>query len=128
MSTNENYKYKALTHNIIGCAMEVHNELATGFLEPVYEEALSRELTNENIHHDCQTELEILYKGESLNKKYRADIIVENKVLLELKAISNLSEIEDAQMIHYLKVTNIDVGLLINFAQESLQWKRFIDD
>ncbi len=120
------YLYSDLTENIIGAAFEVHKELGPGFLEYVYESALCYELESRNLDFKRQVDLDIRYKGRRIPKKYRADILVENKVLIELKAIQKLTEADTAQLIHYLKATGIRVGLLLNFGAPSLEFLRRI--
>ena len=114
------------TYKIIGVAMEVHKELGCGFLEAVYQEALSREFTDKLIPFKEQPTIEIVYKGKTLNKTYQPDFVCYNEIIVEIKAISNLSGIEEAQLINYLKATGLKVGLLINFGNKSLEYKRLV--
>ena len=114
------------TYKIIGAAMEVHKELGYGFLEAVYQEALEIELVNQQIPFKSQPLIQIKYKGKLLQKTYQPDLICFGKIIVELKAISNLSGAEEAQIINYLKATGIRVGLLINFGSNSLESKRFV--
>ena len=106
--------------------MEVHKELGCGFLEAVYQEALEREFSIQEIPFKSQSVIEITYKGNPLNKKYQPDFVCYNEVIVEIKAISTLSGIEEAQLINYLKATGIKVGLLINFGNKSLEYKRLV--
>ena len=124
--TTEKWLYKDLTRDIIGAAMEVHRELGSGFLEYVYEEALCYELKLREFYFERQKELDIYYKDLSIPRKYKPDLIVENKVIVEIKAISSLSEVEEAQILNYLKATKMRVGLLLNFGKKSLEVKRRI--
>ena len=124
--TNEKWLYKDLTQEIIGAAMEVHRELGSGFLEYVYEEALGYELNLRATHFERQKELDIYYKDLLIPRKYKPDLIVENKVIVEIKATSGLTEIEEAQLLNYLKATKMRVGLLLNFGKKSLEVKRRI--
>jgi len=119
--------YSDLTGNIINAAMEVHSNLGHGFLESVYEEALAGELDLRNISHERQKNIDVLYKDVKI-KDFCCDILVENKVILELKAIKQLTDIEYAQTLNYLKATGIKVGLLINFGEKSLKFKRFVKE
>ena len=124
--TTEKWLYKDLTREIIGAAMEVHRELGAGFLEYVYEEALCYELNLREFYFERQKELDIYYKDLLIPKKYKPDLIVENKVIIEMKATSGLTEVEEAQLLNYLKATKMRVGLLLNFGKKSLEVKRRI--
>ena len=119
------YLYKNLTENIIGAVMEVHNTLHDGFLESVYEEAMAIEFDLRNIAFEKQKPIDVFYKGK-LAKQFFCDFVVEGKVLIELKAIKKLSDIENAQVLNYLKATNLPLALLINFGAPSLEFKRII--
>jgi len=114
------------TYKIIGAAMEVHKELGCGFLEAVYQEALEREFLIQRIPCESQPSIKIAYKGEVLNKSYQPDFICYGEVIIEIKAISSLTGIEEAQLINYLKATGLNVGLLINFGNKSLEHKRLV--
>ena len=114
------------TYRIIGAAMEVHKELGCGFLEAVYQEALQREFVNERIPFQSQPSIQIKYKGQLLNKSYQPDFICYDDVIVEIKAISNLTGLEEAQIINYLKATGFKVGLLLNFGSKSLEHKRLV--
>jgi GxxExxY protein len=122
----EEFLYKDLTYKIIGIAMDIHRELNSGFLEAVYEEAMIDELKDAKIPFENQVKLNIYYKGKKLKKQYQADFIVDKKIVVELKGINKLTEIDDAQMINYLKATRLKVGLLLNFGRKSLEWKRIV--
>ena len=114
------------TYKIIGAAIEVHKELGCGFLEAVYQEALEREFGYQGIPFKSQPIVEIKYKGEPLEKKYQPDFVCYDEVILEIKAISGLTGVEEAQLINYLKASGLKVGLLINFGSRSLEHKRFV--
>ena len=114
------------TYRIIGAAIEVHKELGCGFLEAVYQEALAREFSAQEIPFKSQAIIGIEYKGEPLDKTYQADFICYDGIIVEIKAISALSGIEEAQLINYLKATGLKVGLLINFGAKSLEYKRLV--
>lgn len=114
------------TYTIIGAAMEVHKELGCGFLEAVYQEALELEFLTQKIPFKAQPIIEIIYKGNPLDKKYQPDFICFKEVVIEIKAISALSSLEEAQLINYLKATCLSVGLLINFGTRSLEYKRLV--
>jgi len=116
----------ARTHAIIGAALEVHRLLGPGFLEAVYHEALGKELSLRSIPFRMQWEIPVFYKGEKLATTYRADFICFDSVILELKAIRQLTVIEEAQVLNYLKASGLSVALLFNFGAPSLQQKRFV--
>jgi len=114
------------TYKIIGTAMEVHKELGCGFLEPVYQEALETELENQGLPYKSQSVIDIYYKQKLLEKKYQPDFICFNEVIIEIKALEQLSGIEESQIINYLKASKLKVGLLINFGSKSLEYKRYV--
>ena len=114
------------TYAIIGAAMEVHKQMGHGFLEGVYQEALAIEFSEHNIPYQREVELKVSYKNRPLDCKYRADFICYGEIIVELKAISKISVIEEAQLINYLKVTVLKRALLINFGALSLQYKRLV--
>ena len=114
------------TYRIIGCAIEVHKELGCGFLEAVYQEALGREFSIQSIPFESQPIVELFYKGQSLEKKYQPDFVCFNEIIVEIKALSALSGVEEAQLINYLKATGLKVGLLVNFGAKSLEYKRLV--
>jgi GxxExxY protein len=114
------------TYRIIGCAVEVHRDLGCGFLEAVYQEALGEEFGIQEIPFRSQPTVEILYKGKPLTKTYQPDFICYDEIIVEIKAISSLTGLEEAQLINYLKATGMKVGLLINFGSKSLEHKRLV--
>jgi GxxExxY protein len=121
-----NLLYKEEVFKIVGAAMEVHNQLGCGFLEGVYQEALEMELSARGIPFIPQQELSIKYKGAALRKFYVADLVAYQKIIVELKAAEALKPVDKAQVIHYLRATGFEVGVLINFGSEKLEWQRFI--
>ena len=121
----EKYPESELTGKIIGCAMEVHKHLGNGFQEVIYQRALEIEMKNQRINFNREFEMEIFYKNESIGNR-RVDFFVENKVMVELKAITQLEDVHLAQAINYLEAYKIDIGLLINFGAKSLQFKRLM--
>ena len=114
------------TYKIIGAAIEVHKELGCGFLEAVYQEALGKEFACQAIPFKPQPVIRIEYKGKPLDKTYQVDFVCYDGIIVEIKAISSLSGIEEAQLINYLKATELKVGLLINFGAKSLEYKRLV--
>jgi GxxExxY protein len=119
-----NLLYSEITGPVIGAAKEVHKIMGSGFLESVYEEAFAIELDLRNISYKRQHSIDVFYK-EKLAKHFVCDFIIENVVLVELKALSQLIDIEKAQILNYLKATKLPVGLLLNFGAKSLEYKRF---
>jgi len=116
----------ARTHAIIGAALEVHRLLGPGFLEAVYQEAMAKELGLRNIPFRVQCEIPVFYKGDKLSTTYRADFICFDSVILELKAIRQLTVVEEAQVLNYLKASGVRTALLFNFGALSLQQRRFV--
>jgi GxxExxY protein len=114
-----------LTHLIIGCAMKVSNELGSGFLEKVYENALAIELRKQGLKVEQQKLLAVYYDGQVVGD-YCADIIVNDCILLELKAAKAIDSTHQAQLLNYLKATSLQVGLIINFGTPRLQIKRMM--
>ena len=106
--------------------MEVHKELGCGFLEAVYQEAMEKEMLFRKLPFKPKPNIEIMYKGERLNKSYQPDFICYDEIILEIKALTSLSRLEEAQIINYLKACRLKVGLLINFGSKSLEHRRFI--
>jgi GxxExxY protein len=104
-----------ITQKIIGCAIEVHKTLGPGLLESVYEECLAYELFSQRLLVERQVPLPVIYKNIELECGYRIDILVENSVIIELKSIEELMPVHEAQILTYMKLTNKEVGLLINF-------------
>jgi GxxExxY protein len=117
------YKYAALTHDILNAAFEVQNILGCGFLEKVYENALVHELKMRGFSAAAQRSIQVNYKGEIVGD-YMADVVVEDKVVLELKAVEGITTIHKAQLLNYLKATGYEVGLIINFAKPRLEYAR----
>ena len=122
--TGERLLYGTLTRSIIGCAFEVMNELGDGFLESVYENALIVALKERGIAVESQEAINVNFRGQVVGNFF-ADLIVESKVIVELKAVSALTRSHQAQVINYLNATGYQVGLLINFGNPKLEYKRF---
>ena len=114
------------TYAMIGAAMEVHRQLGCGFLEPVYQEAFRLELLARKIPFTQERKFRIAYKETVLRKYYRPDFVCFDSVLVELKALRQLSRLEEAQLINYLKMTGFHTGLLLNFGARSLEQRRFV--
>lgn len=123
-------EFGPLTHAIIGAAIEVHRMLGPGLLESAYEECLCRELNLRELNYERQVPLPVVYKGLKLECGYRLDIVVNRSVILEIKSVEALSPIHEAQLLTYLKLSGIRVGLLLNFNSIVLKdgLKRFVMD
>ncbi len=117
--------YKDLSYEIIGIAMKIHRDLGGGFLEKVYENAFSLLLEKSDISFEVQKELDILYYDKIIGR-YIADLIVEDKIIVELKTVDKITEIHLAQTINYLKISNKKLGLIINFKNKSLEYRRVV--
>jgi GxxExxY protein len=117
--------FKELSFRVIGAAMEVHNVLGPGFLESIYQAALERELTLRGIPFDHQVELPVSYKGDLVGV-YRADLIVDGKIIVEIKGISKLNASHQAQALHYLAATGLELAILINFGVGTLDYRRVV--
>ena len=119
------FLYKDLTDKILRDCYNVHNGLGCGFFEKVYQEALAIELTEMGIPFEREKHLPIIYHGKVLDCDYIADFVVDGKIILELKAVTEMNTLFEAQLINYMKATHIKVGYLINFGQERLYYKRY---
>ena len=117
-------QYKDTVYQIIGAAMNVHDELSWGLLEPVYNEALHLELLDNNIANEREKYLPCYYKHHQLEKFYQMDLVVDD-VVVELKSVDELNSAHRAQLFNYLRLTRKPIGLLINFGQPSLQGERY---
>ena len=120
---DEKYKYSELTSKIIGCAMSVHKTLGNGFQEVIYQRALAIEMDLAGIEFKREFEMPIFYRNQQIGTR-RVDFFVDNKVSVEIKAISVLDNSHFAQAINYLEAYNLEIGLLINFGETSLKFKR----
>ena len=122
-NVNEKYKHSGLTSGVIGCAMEVHKILGNGFQEVIYQRALAIELSQNDIPYKREQEMELYYKGEKIGTR-RADFLIDDKIIIEIKATTQLDDVHLAQAINYREAYNLEVGLLINFGNKSLEFKR----
>lgn len=120
------YKYSELTHRIIGCSMEVHRVLGNGFQEVIYQRSLAYELEQFSVGFAREVDMPIFYKGVLMGTR-RADFLIEEKVMVELKAIIKLEDVHLAQAMNYLEAYNLEIGLLINFGAASLEFKRVLN-
>ncbi|WP_420398890.1 GxxExxY protein [Flagellimonas sp.] len=118
--------YKHESYFIIGLCMDVHNELGKGFSEKVYGDALEFELNENGVPYTRETKFHINYKGKMLRHQYFADFVVDNKIILEIKAINSLTQSHVKQTLNYLAVSKMKLGLLVNFGEDSLIYRRVI--
>ncbi len=126
MHTNkETIIYKDLSYKIVGLAMQVHNQLGHGFLEKVYENALMVLLRREGIKAKQQAPISVCFEGEVVGDYY-SDILVEDKIILELKVAEKIIDIHRAQILNYLKATGLKLAMLLNFGQERLLYERIV--
>ena len=116
-------KYEEITGKIIGYAMKVHSIMGCGFQEVIYQRCMVIEMRNDNINFKRECEIPVNYEGHQVGTR-RVDFFVENKIMVELKAISSLEDAHIAQAINYLEASNAEVGLLLNFGNKSLEYKR----
>lgn len=120
---NEVMKYGNLTKEVIGCAMRVHSTLGNGFQEVIYQRCLAIELEEAGIGYEREKEIPIFYKGIDVGLR-RVDFLIEDQVMVELKAVIQMEDVHLAQAMNYLEAYNLEIGLLINFGARSLQFKR----
>jgi len=116
-------QHEELTHKIIGCAVKVHSTLDTGFQEIIYQKALAIEMQKQNLSFGREIEMTIFYDGIDVGKR-RVDFFVGEKLMVELKAVSNLNDLHLAQAMNYLEAYSLPIGLLINFGSKSMEFKR----
>ena len=123
MNKSNNIQFQDEVFAIIGAAMEVQNELGRGFLELVYHEALNIELGLRGIPYETEKLITISYKGHLLERTYKADLVCYDNIVVELKSVEKLRTEHTAQLLNYLKATNLPLGILINFGEASLKYK-----
>ena len=116
-------KNEAITHTIIGCAYKVHNTLGFGFLESIYKNALVIELTKAGLHVDVEKPLQVHYEGSVIGNFY-IDLLVEDKIVVELKAVKTIAKEHEVQLVNYLTGLKLDHGLLVNFGPGGVEVKR----
>ena len=117
--------YKKLSYEIMSAVFEVHNVLGSGFLEKVYENALIKELGIRGVSVESQKEISVSYKGDRVGSYY-ADLLVDGKIIIELKSVDKLTRLHEAQLINYLKATGLKLGYLINMGAKSVEYKRLV--
>jgi len=113
--TENTYYYEGLTEKIIACAIEVHRHLGPGLLESIYEECFCKELQLQGMVFDNQVTLPVEYKGLQLDCSYRMDVVVDRKVVVEIKCVEKILPVHEAQLLTYLKLSGLKVGLMVNF-------------
>ncbi len=121
-----NIIYEEECYSIIGACFEVHKELGPGFLEAVYQEALTIEFNKRKIPFEKEKELRLYYKNIKLEKKYKVDFCCHEKIIIEIKALTGLMSEHESQLINYLTATKLRLGILVNFGERSLKYKRII--
>ena len=124
---NEKYKHSDVTGKIIGCAMKVHSTLGNGFQEVIYQRCLAIEMEKQGLVFARELEMTIYYEGIEVGMR-RVDFLVDNKIMVELKALSKLEDVHLAQALNYLEAYKLETGLLINFGARSLEFKRVTNE
>ena len=124
-TNNKDIIYKELSYKIVGLAMEVHNKLGFGFLEKVYENALMVLLEKNGVPAQQQAPITVYFEGKVVGDYY-ADILVDNKIILELKAIDKIADVHRVQVLNYLRATGIKLAMILNFAKSSFEYERFV--
>jgi GxxExxY protein len=124
---NDNYKHSELTGRIIGCSMKVHSSLGNGFQEVIYQRSLALEMEKQGLKFVRELEMPVHYEGIEVGTR-RVDFLVEEKIMVELKAITKLEDVHLAQAINYLEAYKLGTGLLINFGSRSLEFKRVTNE
>ncbi len=118
--------YPELSHAVVGVAYEVHKQLGPGFSEDIYEKAFIHELKTRGISYEEQKVIPIFYKGENLGI-YRLDLIVDGKIIVELKAVTQMNDLFKQQVLSYLKATHLQLGILVNFGNQSVEYFRVVN-
>jgi len=121
------YKHSEITEKVIGASMKVHQKMRNGYQERIYHSCLSIELKKSGLAFSEEVELPIFYENTEVGKR-RADFLVENKIIVEIKAVSELTDTHLAQALNYLEVLHLEIGLLINFGAKSLEFRRVINN
>ena len=125
MNANQQLEEKDLVYQTVGCAMEVLNELGHGLREKTYERALCHELELQNIGYSQQAVFSVFYKGKKVDD-YIPDLVVEDRIVVDTKTVDAIGDNETGQMLNYLRITGLKVGILINFKKSKLEWKRVV--
>lgn len=122
----QEYKHSDITGNIIGCAMQVHKVLGNGFQEVIYQRALAIEMIKKDLSFQRELEIPIYYDDQNIGTR-RVDFLVDEKIMVELKAITKLEDVHLAQAVNYLEAYHLEIGLLVNFGAKSLEFRRVIN-
>ena len=122
----DNLLYREESYNIRGALFAVFNELGCGYLERVYQDALEVEFRLQNIPYEREKTIQITYKGEPLGDPYRADFVCYGKIIVELKAVTEILGVHRAQVVNYLKATKANLGFLVNFGEEDIKIERIV--
>jgi GxxExxY protein len=125
--TQKTYKYSDITEKVIGCAMKVHSKMRNGYVEAVYQKCLAIELEKSGLLFQTEVDHPIYYEGLVVGRR-RVDFLVEGNVVVEIKALSEITDAHIAQGLNYLEVQQLEIGLLINFGAKSLQFKRLVNE
>jgi len=123
---DKEYKYSELTYKIIGAAMKVHSALGNGYQEVIYQRALALEMEKQGLSFQRELEMDVYYDGQVIGQR-RVDFFVADKIMVEIKAVTQLEDVHLAQAINYLEAYNMEVGLLLNFGGKSLEHRRLIN-
>jgi len=118
---------KDLVYKIVGCAMAVHNEIGHGFREKTYERALCVEFNHQGLEYTQQSVFPVMYRNEKIDR-YIPDLIVENKIIIETKTVENIIADHRGTLLNYLRITNLEVGLIVNYKHPKLEWERLVLD
>lgn len=124
---NDAYKYSDITGKIIGCAMKVHSTIGCGFQELIYQRCLEIEMSKQGLHFSREHSMDIYYDGLLVGTR-RVDFFVEGKIMVEIKAITKLEDVQFAQALNYLEAYGVEIGLLLNFGSKSLEYRRVINE
>ena len=123
-SMSDKIIYRTESFNLVGAALEVHKQIGCGFTEPVYQEAFEEELRLRGIPFEREKVINVTYKGKILSKNFRPDFVCYDKIIVELKAVSEFTDEHTSQVYNYLKASGLKLGILINFGKKSLEYKR----
>ncbi len=127
MGNKTEHKFDELSNRIIGVAIEVHKILGPGFIESIYHNAMKKELTLQNIPFETEKEIKIVYKDDEIGE-HRLDLVINNEIIVELKAVKEIADVHLAQVLSYLKASGLHIGLILNFSKSKIDIKRVVLD